>query len=944
MKFKSSLFSSFTIRTFFLFFTVINYGQNSLPQSPNVASAISFEEFPVDLSTGTANVNVPLFEMPTLSEDVSFKLGLTYHPIAVSDFYKNLGNSGRGWYLNTGGVIGRIIVGYPDEITSGTTIESNDIYTFNFMGIQGKFKISRAQGSNVLSAVVTENPSNENIVIDIVQNGLNVEQFKFYDTKGTQYVFQNYDTFTVRHSGTNKSFRNSFHISSVKDCNNNILLNFSYANENVVTMAGIQGNISYLTEIKSLGIGTFTYIPYTIDFDQFRYGSVLVKDSLDNFVSTFNFSYADVQGVEQLSEVILINSDDSVRGKYKFFYNTTLFANAAVGHDAWGYKNLVSEICPNNSDIALLADTYNCIDGVLEKMTTPTGGSILFEYESNTYSFQNGFRLDLDSQGQIDNNFYIDIANPRNRENYIRPLSFSKSFSSSDSNPLYINITEPGTTLYFQFKGNPFSSGSVANQGGQSTMVSPVFTLSGSNTNVTFNPSNSYGSDSNNCMGKSYTFNYVGTYTLTMSNVSQTTGFASAYAISLKSDFKKWWYGGGIRIKTIGYFTDKDVPQNYYRSSNNSNTYVPVRQLNYSYTLDSDTSISSGSLNGDGLWGNSIISYRNVTVYDSSGNGKLVNTYYTPIDYPEDYSTTDFRTGKLLKQVVYNSANQAISQTDLKYQIIGSINQQNTQGTLSYNMGWVVPTEVRNVEYFNTDSHLSLQTFVYDNSRRLIEQQESTSRANETSKTKYYYHSGNSIYSKNRITEIDHVEKYLNDELISTSKIIYDNNWYDGSNSVLLNVSYLPKEIQSSKSSNSLQGELKVNLYDKYGHELETEEVNGNKVARIWGYNNSKVIAEIIGVSYSSISQVLITEAQDASNGADEALLLVKLNNLRNSIPSGAFIKTFTYKPLIGISTETDFRGFKKSYEYKPDNTLWRTKDSSGNIILETENHLNQTN
>jgi len=50
-------------------------------------------------------------------------------------------------------------------------------------------------------------------------------------------------------------------------------------------------------------------------------------------------------------------------------------------------------------------------------------------------------------------------------------------------------------------------------------------------------------------------------------------------------------------------------------------------------------------------------------------------------------------------------------------------------------------------------------------------------------------------------------------------------------------------------------------------------------------------------------------------------------------------ITTYTYKPLIGISTVTDPKGLIMYYEYDSFNRLKLVKDAQGNVLSENQYH-----
>jgi len=96
----------------------------------------------------------------------------------------------------------------------------------------------------------------------------------------------------------------------------------------------------------------------------------------------------------------------------------------------------------------------------------------------------------------------------------------------------------------------------------------------------------------------------------------------------------------------------------------------------------------------------------------------------------------------------------------------------------------------------------------------------------------------------------------------------------------------------------------------------------------LWGYSKSYPVAEIAGADYATASSYINQSILD--NPADDASLRSHLNNLRN-IPN-SLVKTYTYKPLIGMTSQTDPAGKTTFYEYDNFNRLKNIKDYQGNI------------
>ena len=135
--------------------------------------------------------------------------------------------------------------------------------------------------------------------------------------------------------------------------------------------------------------------------------------------------------------------------------------------------------------------------------------------------------------------------------------------------------------------------------------------------------------------------------------------------------------------------------------------------------------------------------------------------------------------------------------------------------------------------------------------------------------------------------------------------------------------------------------------YDYSGNIVEIKKEDGLNTIYIWGYNKTLPLAKIEGVEYSSLSTSVISNLQTLSNQDNdhcqlttckEQLLRNALNNLRTSL-SGAMVTTYTYDPLVGITSITDPRGNTNYYEYDPTGRLIAVKDTDKNVLSQNEYH-----
>lgn len=181
-------------------------------------------------------------------------------------------------------------------------------------------------------------------------------------------------------------------------------------------------------------------------------------------------------------------------------------------------------------------------------------------------------------------------------------------------------------------------------------------------------------------------------------------------------------------------------------------------------------------------------------------------------------------------------------------------------------------------------------------------------------------------------------------EKLSTQNTLYEN---------FLGI-YLPKKVQTSKGTASLEDRIVFHSYDDKGKPIEVSKKDGTHIVYIWGYNQTQPIAKIENatsedvVSYISGLQTASNLDNDrtvdivASNGTityigKEGELRMALKNLRNSLPNNAMMTSYTYDPLIGVTSVTDTRGRSVYYEYDSLNRLKHVKDHNGNILSKNE-------
>ncbi|MBO9592563.1 MAG: hypothetical protein J7599_06595 [Niabella sp.] len=126
---------------------------------------------------------------------------------------------------------------------------------------------------------------------------------------------------------------------------------------------------------------------------------------------------------------------------------------------------------------------------------------------------------------------------------------------------------------------------------------------------------------------------------------------------------------------------------------------------------------------------------------------------------------------------------------------------------------------------------------------------------------------------------------------------------------------------------------LQYNLYSTDGNVLERQLPNNVREVYLWGYNNQYPVAKIAGADFATVNLVIDTILINNPDITDNQLR-TELSKLRTDTRTqNAQVSTYTYRPLVGMTSETDPAGRTTFYEYDAFGRLSLVKDEDGNIL-----------
>ncbi|HLN95962.1 MAG TPA: DUF6443 domain-containing protein, partial [Flavobacterium sp.] len=962
-----------------------------------------------------------------------------------------------------------------DAFEKGKYDTEHDLYQYNFMGKAGRFYVER-DSSGTLVPIKLDDDDVIRIEVDftftpgtpyVSYDTYTVNKFVLFDEYGYRYVFDKKEvttettntqfeshnpfaspTSTLSPSG---SYTSAYQLGAVYDNNSNLLAEFDYyvEQEQIIDVSWlrniINGNSSFITDhyssdqagfeivgllpktvttsrarnintqklktIRSIGFGSMEFelengrLDYNI-FGAKRLKRVVRKDYYGTPLDSFDFSYTHSAVSERFGSRLILsgltqrNFSDPQELHHDFSYIPAPEMSDDIIKDSWGY--FTSKPSFETGDYREPNPQIGKID-LLAKITYPTGGCAVFDYEANTYAaIGNETLMNFD-------------ANPENWTT--ASIDFELTASAGEGTRetlLFLNAQNEEKLVSITYDVLGEGNGQVKLY----KVVNGVDTLVSGWTSLNF------------VLSANTTYKM----SLTWFDIN-TTGSCNVHIHykTRKSLQYQFLYGGGNRIKTIGYFTE-NVASDYYSIPPE---YVPAKELHYSYNYFDNPSKTSGVLafarpifsyyvtkacNATDFGPTSItyktetdtnalvptktkgsdVGYRFVTVSEV-GKGRTEFTYTSAWEYPEtDYMSAsppfvpsknfDYKRGLLLKESTYDQNSNKIQEVQMDYEITDRMAMTGFRARhagvgcpaphsfatyqafvsclgdpdcprywrfgancepgeyLNYveikeAFGWVRLKNKVTRQFFYSNSSSSFveneQSYSYNvNNKKIAYVLSSSGVPGKSAKTSYQYHSGNSSYSKNRIAEIERIDV----ERVNT-------NITQGGNDTEMIYTIRATYSNNWGANNSF---LPASLWTAKGESANQEErIQFNRYDS-WGNVIEVQQKENIKITYLygynkayPVAKIDNMAYQDipsnlitAIENATPVTIGSALDALRaDASVANAMVTTLTYKPGVGVSTVTDPRGYTTRYIYDSFGRLSQVQDHDGNILSENEYH-----
>lgn len=958
-------------------------------------SVVDLYEFPTVGATGNLDAQIPLYTINT--RGLELPLALNYDQMGNSNVFYIGNQFGDAWVLNASGTISREVgddrsivdkdvsvyqicnginlgMAYsgkqfkmgpyvPDEqyYQSNPNVVSRNIrdkFTFSFMGLKGRFTLTNKNG--VLTPSLSE--SSDFVKIEVVQPAVSelIQTIYIYDKNGYKYKFsapsnvsqnQYYESVylkedvTLQGSGCvltavkghtllpNESsaptlipkgslisrqiftdgvpFWKNLELTAIYDKYNTLLISYEYDSVGVANPDGANRWVNGLGMFqvyqklfpKKINITGQGSIVLTNSLGANGYNvvnsyttSMEVKDLKNNLIKKFTFDYT-VKAIHDIKYIknygdrsyglsfhkrLLSGVKEYDNASQKFLqttveYKTPAITSTNVVVDRYGFLTKMGYCYPEKH---ISMNDYRADAFMLQKIKYPTGGSVVYKFEPNTFS----------------HSAHISDFKDRNYDNHVyTEITLNRSGSTA-------NFTaNSGDTIYVLNTVSNYSLALYKIASGSEQLVRSGF--NNKEGQITLTTDHCKHLLTNLVLPVSENKKYVLRYSSTAANASG----LKVYRKTSSGTYYNFGYAEGSRIAKIGYFKENvnrtilDTP---------AGEATAEKLITFDYADQSEANTSSGRVrttyNTDHQMRPFNVIYDQVTT-TNSGIGKQ----YAKYGFPYNSTWNDSRRTDVKELKTSNPANQPVSENNYSYTY--------------HNTFFIRLQSVVSKNYEGSNFTTTTTATAYDTIHRQVSSATTTDALGKISKSEFDYTLKGNAWANTQI------RNYINNTL---SKQLVNNFDTKGN---LLDSKFKTPDMAAYEAVGN------VNKYDSGGNLVNSVTPDGTSTCFIWGYNKTQIVAKLVNITYAdfqanpNIQNIIyqVNNFSDQSNADySETILKTYLSGLGFTAPN-VLITTYTYKPMVGISSSTDENGKTTTYEYDTFNRLSTIKDYAGNILKE---------
>jgi YD repeat-containing protein len=410
------------------------------------------------------------------------------------------------------------------------------------------------------------------------------------------------------------------------------------------------------------------------------------------------------------------------------------------------------------------------------------------------------------------------------------------------------------------------------------------------------------------------------------------------------------------------YIVRGDIGSQLLLGAGNNGIYTQVKeaipgngytQYEYTFGIDGETGLGSGNASEDSLFPG-LFNGAFVDVYDQGGwgSGRYVSISMSSCVYPyPNFFNNDWRRGHLRsKKVFAEGGTTPLQMEETQYQIqaikgvpgykvIGWPNGGRVIYARYYNAGGLVKPvkQIKTVTANGIDMVTTTDIDYTSTFHKQVTETRQTVSNGQVVTTQYYYpteytNAFTTLKNKNILQPVD-IRTYKNGTLVSGTQVTY-------SDAGLPTAFYQAEGNTAFSALNPFTFSPRGDVVYNADNTLRIQsDITGSREIFLWSYKGQYPVAKIENSTYADLlvalsdpSESFINElrSKTAPSGPD----LTALNALRQHAKmKQAQITTYTYKPLIGMTAQTDMNGKTTYYEYDSFGRLTIIRDENNHIL-----------